>query len=72
MKSKKYAKNLFQIFVVIDDMVDNLKLCRNSQLLNYLYLRGRQTQMSIITSVQKLRSLSTDIRVNTLDILKSD
>lgn len=68
MKSKKDVKNLFQILVVIDDMADNPKLCRNSQLLNSLYIRGRHNQISTITSVQKLRSLSTIIRVNTTEI----
>ena len=69
MKSKKDVnKNLFQILVVIDDMADNPKLCRNSQLLNSLYIRGRHNQISTITSVQKLRSLSTIIRVNTTEL----
>jgi hypothetical protein len=67
-KSKKDVKNVFQILVVIDDMADNPKLCRNSQLLNTLYIRGRHTQISTITSVQQLRSLSTIIRVNTIEI----
>ena len=49
-------------------MADNLKLCRNSQLLNSLYIRGRHNQISTITSVQKLRRLSTIVRVNTIDI----
>ena len=68
MKSKKDVKHLFQILVVIDEMADNPKLCRNSQLLNSLYIRGRHNQISTITSVQKLRSWSTIIRVNTLEI----
>ena len=68
MKSKKDTKNLFQILVIIDDMADNPKLCRNSQLLNSLYIRGRHNQISTITSVQKLRSLSTIIRVNITEI----
>jgi hypothetical protein len=67
MKSKK-DKNLFQILIIIDDMADNPKLCRNSQLLNSLYIRGRHNQISTITSVQKLRSLSTIIRVNTTEL----
>ena len=49
-------------------MADNPKICRNSQLLNSLYIRGRHNQISTITSVQKLRSLSTIIRVNTTEI----
>ena len=49
-------------------MADNTKLCRNSQLLNSLYIRGRHNQISTITNVQKLRSLSTIIRVNTTGI----
>ena len=68
MKSKKDVKNLFQILVVIDDFADNPKLSRNSQLLNSLYIRGRHNQISTITSVQKLRSLSTIIRVNTTEL----
>ena len=68
MKSKKDVKSLFQILVVIDDMDDNPKLCRNSQLLNSFYIRGRHNQISTITSVQKLRSLSTIIRVNQTEI----
>ena len=68
MKSKKGVKNLFQILVVIDDMADNPKLCRNSQLLNSLYIRGRHMQISTISSIQKLRTLSNIIRVNTTDI----
>ena len=49
--------------IIIDDMADNPKLCRNSQLLNSLYTRGRHFQISTTTSVQKLSS-STIIRVN--------
>ena len=49
-------------------MADNPKLCRNSQLLNSLYIRGRHNQISTITSVQTSRSLSIIIRVNTTDI----
>ena len=49
-------------------MVDNPKLCRNSQLLHSLCIRGRHNRISTITSVQTLRSLSTIIRVNTTEI----
>ena len=61
-------KNVSQILVVIDDMADNPKFCRNSHLLNSLHIRGRHSQISTITSVQKLRSLSTSIRVNQTEI----
>ena len=54
--------------MILDDVSDNVKLCRNSQLLNSLYIRGRHNQISTITSVQKLRSLSNVIRVNTTEI----
>ena len=49
-------------------MADNPKICRNSQLLNSLYIRGRHFQISTITSVQTLRTLSTIIRVNTTEL----
>ena len=68
MKSKKDVKILFQLLIIIDDMADNPKLCRNSQLLNSLYIRGRHNQISTITSVKKLRTLSNVIRVNITEI----
>ena len=49
-------------------MVDNPKLCGNSRLLNSLYIRGRHNQISTVTSVQKLRTLFTIIRVNTTEV----
>ena len=49
-------------------MADKPKLCRNSQLLHSLYIRGRHNQISTITSVQTLRRVSTLIRVNTIEI----
>ena len=67
MKSKK-DKNLFQILIIIDDMADNAKLCRNSNLLNSLYIRGRHNQISTITASQKFRALSNIIRINITEI----
>ena len=68
LKSKKDVKHLFQTLVVIDDLADNPELCRHSQLLNSLYIRGRHNRISIITRVQKLRSRSAIIRVSTTEI----
>ena len=68
MKSKKDTKNLFQILIIIDDMADNPKLCRNSQLLNSLFIRGRHNQISSIVSTQKFRALSNIIRINITEI----
>ena len=68
MKSRKDYKHAFRVLVVIDDMADNPKLCRNSHLLHSSYIRGRHNQISTITSVQQLRTLSTIIRVNTCEI----
>ena len=52
MKSKNDVKHLFQILVVLDDMADSPKLCRNNQLLSSLHIKGQHNQISTITSVK--------------------
>jgi hypothetical protein len=57
-------KRLFQILILLDDVADDKQLCRNSRLLNSLYVRGRHDAISVITSVQYYHTLSPVIRVN--------
>ena len=63
MKRNK-MKRLFQILILLDDVADDKQLCRNSRLLNSLYVRGRHDAISVITSVQYYHTLSPVIRVN--------
>jgi len=52
MKANK-MKKLFQILIIIDDFLDDPRLVRNSRLLHSLYIRGRHTAISTITSTQE-------------------
>ena len=63
MKKQKDTKRLYSILIVVDDFADNKSFCRES-LLNKLYIRGRHMNISVITSVQIYKSLSTTIRRN--------
>ena len=67
MKDKGTTK-LYQILIVIDDHADNPEFCRNSKLLNQLYIRGRHNCISTITSTQKYRAISNIIRINITEI----
>ena len=50
MKSNKDVRHLFQVFGTIDDMADNPRLCRNSQLFNGLYMRQIQPHINYYIS----------------------
>ena len=63
MKANK-MKKLFQILVVLDDVADDKQLCRNSRMLNSLYVRGRHDAISVISSVQFYHALQPCIRIN--------
>ena len=63
MKENK-MKKLFQIAIFLDDVADDKQLCRNSRMLNSLYVRGRHDAISVITSVQYYHALAPIIRVN--------
>ena len=67
MKDKDTTK-LFQILIVIDDHADSPEFCRNSKLLNQLYIRGRHNCISTITSTQKYRAISNIIRINITEV----
>ena len=59
---KNNGKHVFGVLIVIDDMADEPKFTRQSQLLHQLYIRGRHSFISTITSVQKATTLHPLIR----------
>ena len=61
-------KKLFQILIVVDDFADSRDLVRNSQLLHSLYIRGRRTAISTITSTQVYNLISPIIRKNATNL----
>ena len=63
MKSNN-MKKLYQILLVLDDVSDDKRFCRNNQQLNSLYVRGRHNAISVFTSLQYYHSVSPLIRVN--------
>jgi hypothetical protein len=66
--SKKAGRtNMFGAAVVIDDFADNPRVCRCSQSLHELFVRGRHAFISCWVLVQKLRALHPIIRVNATD-----
>ena len=63
-----HMKKLFQILIVVDDFADDRSLVRNSQLLHSLYIRGRHTAISTITSTQVYNLISPIIRKNATNL----
>ena len=59
---KNNSKHVFNILVIIDDFADEPAFTRNSKLLHQLYIRGRHSFISTITSVQKATTLHPLIR----------
>lgn len=59
---KNNGKNVFNIFAIIDDFADEPSFTRNSKLLHQLYIGGRHSFISTITSVQKATTLHPLIR----------
>ena len=71
--SKKLGlKKLYGILIVIDDFADDPRVVHSQRgaaaggsMLNTLFIRGRHSQISTIVSSQKLRLISSTMRVNT-------
>ena len=59
---KNNGKHVFGVLLIIDDFSDDPAFTRNSKLLHQLYIRGRHSFMSVITSVQKATTLHPLIR----------
>ena len=60
-KEQKH-KDLYKIFILVDDFVDEPSFTRNSQLLHQLYIRGRHYMISTITATQIHKGVCPVIR----------
>jgi hypothetical protein len=68
---KQKIKQLYGILIVVDDFADSPNIVHSSSgaasggsMLNTLFIRGRHMMISTLVSSQKLRLLSTTMRVN--------
>ena len=59
---KNNGSHIFSVLVIVDDFNDDPQFTRNSKLLHQLYIRGRHSFISTITSVQKATTLHPLIR----------
>jgi hypothetical protein len=71
MKKQKVSKQLYGILIVVDDFADDPRIMHSSggaasggSMLNTLFIRGRHMGVSTLVSSQKLRLVSSTIRVN--------
>ena len=55
-QKKNDHTSLHSCLLVVDDMADNEKFSRHSNLLNQVYVRGRHNALTVITSVQAYKS----------------
>ena len=69
---RRGMKVLYGICIVIDDFADDPRIVHSQSgaaaggsMLNTLFIRGRHSQISTIVSTQKLRLISSTMRVNT-------
>jgi len=61
-------KRIYNIAIIIDDLLDNEQFLKRTPDLNMLYLRGRHSYISTFIIIQKYKGVSTVIRVNTSDM----
>ena len=68
---KQKIKQLYGILIVVDDFADSPQVVHSSSgaasggsMLNTLFIRGRHMMISTLVSSQKLRLLSSTMRVN--------
>jgi hypothetical protein len=66
-QKKQNMKKMFNILIVLDDMVD-VERTRHSKVLNSLFVRGRHAFISVINSVQYYYGLPTVIRKQISDL----
>ena len=57
-------KKLYQVLIILDDYADSPQLHKAHGALDTLFIRGRHMQISTWVSSQKLRLISTAVRVN--------
>ena len=61
---KQNNKNLFQIFIFVDDFAEGSELSRHFKLLHSLLTRGRHSSISTIVATQQFNALHPIIRVS--------
>lgn len=59
---KNNGKHVFDVLAIVNDFSDDPACTRNSKLLHQLYIRGRHSFISTITSVQKATTLHPLLR----------
>ena len=65
VSKKRGMRQLYQICIIIDDFADRADVMHSSgNILSSLFIRGRHGWISTIISSQKLRAISTPVRVN--------
>eukprot|EP00439_Symbiodinium_sp_Y106_P038211 s8192_g4.t1 len=66
-------KKLYQVLIVIDDHADNPAVHRKTGdgILDTLFIRGRHYCISTWVSTQKLRLMSSAVRVNTMQLIEA-
>ena len=65
LKERKGKKHLPGIAVICDDFADSPEVTHNPRnVITSLFVRGRHSMVSIFISTQKLRAISTPVRVN--------
>jgi len=67
LKDRKY-KEIYNICIIIDDMLDNTALMKHSNILNSLFSRGRHNFITTIVSSQTYKSVSSIVRKNLTDM----
>ena len=60
-----YYKRVFNIIIVIDDFLDNVIAMKDNNLLDSLYIRGRHSYISVLTSSQVYKGVSSVVRKKT-------
>ena len=59
---------MYNICIIIDDMLDNTALMKHSNILNSLFSRGRHNFITSIVSSQTYKSVSSIVRKNLTDM----
>ena len=67
-QKKNGFKKLYQILIIVDDFADQPAFTRSDKILHSLYIRGRHTFVSSITSTQVFNCLSPIIRKNATEL----
>ena len=71
LKRQKASKRLYGVLIIVDDFADDPRIMHSAagaasggSMLNTLFIRGRHMGISTLVSSQKLKLVSTTIRVN--------